>query len=99
MSDNKPDFETMRALGEVKGQLHGIAELIKESNASVNRRLDDLKDSVDTRFNDHAHRISKLEANERSTAIKAAAIGATAGAVSCVVGQLLGAIAKFKIGG
>jgi hypothetical protein len=99
MSDSKADPETMRALGEVKGQLTGIAELIRESNASVNRRLDDLKHSVDARFNDHGQRITKLEENERSTAIKAAAIGATAGAASGIVGQILGAIVKFKIGG
>ncbi len=105
-----PDPETLRALGQVQGQLNGIADLIRETAASTNRRIDDLKDSVDARFDDHdkrighvekvhGERISRLEDNERGTAIKAAAIGASAGAASGIVGQLLGAIVKIKIGG
>jgi len=109
-SDNKADPETLRALGQVQGQLHGIAELIRETAASTNRRIDDLKESVDARFDDHSKRItqienvhgariSRLEDNERSTAIKAAGIGAAAGAASGIVGHLVGAIIKLKIGG
>lgn len=104
------DPETLRALGQVQGQLNGIADLIRETSAATNRRIDDLKDSVDARFDDHGKRItqietvhgkriSRLEDNERNTAIKAAAIGAGAGAVSGVVSQVLSAIVKFKTGG
>ncbi|WP_375184017.1 hypothetical protein [Aquabacterium sp.] len=94
-----PDHETLRALGQVQGQLNGIADLIKETSAATNRRIDDLKATMDDRFQDHGERISRLESNERATAIKAAGIGAAAGAASGVVGQLLGALVKFKIGG
>lgn len=98
MSDT-PDRETLRALGQVQGQLTGIENLIRDTAASTNRRIDDLKDSVDTRFEDHSNRIARLENNERATAIKAAGIGAAAGAASGVVGQVLGALFKFKTGG
>lgn len=94
-----PDPETLRALGQVQGQLNGIADLIRETSAATNRRIDDLKETMDDRFQDHGERISRLENNERATAIKAAAIGATAGAASGVVGQVLGALFKFKTGG
>lgn len=94
-----PDSETIRALGQVQGQLNGIADLIRETSAATNRRIDDLKETMDDRFQDHGERISRLENNERATAIKAAAIGATAGAASGVVGQVLGALFKFKTGG
>ena len=93
-----PDPETLRALGQVQGQLNGIADLIRETSAATNRRIDDLKETMDDRFQDHGERISRLENNERATAIKAAAIGATAGAASGVVGQVLGAIFRFKTG-
>lgn len=94
-----PDPETLRALGQVQGQLNGIADLIRETSAATNRRIDDLKETMDDRFQDHGERISRLENNERATAIKAAAIGATAGAASGVFGQVIGALFKFKTGG
>jgi len=94
-----PDPETLRALGQVQGQLNGIADLIRETSASTNRRIDDLKETMDDRFQDHGDRISRLENNERTTAIKAAGIGAAAGAASGIVGQLLGALVKIKLGG
>lgn len=94
-----PDPDTLRALGQVQGQLTGIENLIREGNASTNRRIDDLKEAVDDRLQDHGDRIARLEHNERATAIKAAAIGAAAGATSGVFGHLVGAIFKFKIGG
>jgi hypothetical protein len=96
---SSPDPDTLRALGHVQGQLNGIADLIRETSASTNRRIDDLKETMDDRFQDHGDRITRLENNERGTAIKAAGIGAAAGAVSGIVGQLLGALVKFKIGG
>lgn len=106
---NTPDPDTLRALGQVQGQLTGIENLIRESSAGTNRRIDDLKDSVDARFDDHdkrigqiekihGERITRLEDNERGTAIKAAAIGASAGAVSGIVSQILGVIVKIKTG-
>lgn len=96
---SSPDPHTMAVLGEVKGQLSGIAVLIKETNDSTNRRLDDLKKSVDDRLKTHEERIGRLESNERGTAIKAAALGATSGAAAGLVGQFLGMLVKIKIGG
>lgn len=93
------DHETLRALGEVKGELRGIADLIRETNASTNRRLDDLKGSVDDRFKDHGQRIARLETNERNTAIRTAAIGAISGLTGTVVGQALANFFRIKGGG
>lgn len=95
----EPNPETMRALGEVKGQLNGIAELLRESAKATNRRLDDLKESVDGRFKDHAERIHRLENNERDTAIKTGAIGVVTGLTGALVGNFLSSLFKIKGGG
>jgi type II secretory pathway component PulM len=93
------DPETLKALGQVQGQLEGIANLIKESSAATNRRIDDLSASMNRSLTDHGKRITRLEDNERSTAIKSAAIGAAAGATAGIIGQFFGALAKIKTGG
>lgn len=73
-------------LGEVLGQLKGIQVAIQASRDDTNRRIDDLRISIDgrfqahdTRLNGHEERIGKLEDKERSTAIRSSASGAATG--------------------
>jgi len=94
-----PEIDTLHALGQVQGQLKGIADLIRETSASTNRRIDDLRASVDTRFEGHGKRITRLEDNERSTAIKAAAIGAASGATAGFISKFISALVALKSGG
>lgn len=93
------DHDTIRALGQLTGEVRGIADLIRETNASTNRRLDDLKASVDDRFADHGKRIARLEDNERATAMRTAAIGAMSGLAGTAIGQAIASIFRIKLGG
>ena len=93
------DPETLRALGEVKGKLDGLADLIKDNSRSTNQRLDDLKKSVDDRFADHGQRISRLENNERSTAIQTASIGVLSGLAGTALGQAFAKVLGKALGG
>lgn len=101
--------QTARELGELKGQLTQIAQLIQATHestnqridaahAATNQRIDDYQKSNEARMDSHEKRIGTLEQNERATAIKAAAIGATAGALSGFLGQIAGAVVKAKTG-
>lgn len=65
MSDENSSYAVM--LGEVKGQLVGISDLIKQSNAATHQRIADLSNKLDAqtqainaRINDH-----KAEVDQR----------------------------------
>ncbi len=73
------------AMGEVKGILEGIKDLIEQGNKATNQRIDDLRLSLAGRLDTHETRISKLEDKERATAIRTAATGATASLVVAAV--------------
>lgn len=72
-------------LGEVKGQLTAMTQLMLANHQSTNQRIDDLKDSINTRLNGHEGRIGTLEKNERNTAIKAGTAGALAGSLAAAL--------------
>ncbi len=74
-------LQTMQQLAEVKGQLTNIFTLIKDGQNSTNQRIDDLRKSVETRFSGVEERLTRVEENERSTALRAAGSGALMGAI------------------
>lgn len=76
-------------LAEVKGQLTQIATQLSLSTDATNRRIDDLRHSVEGRLGGHEKRIGDLERNERGTAIKVAGIAAGASALVSGLAQLL----------
>lgn len=83
----------LAAVESLKLQLSGIENLVKVQHDATNVRIDDLRHSIESRVKSHEDRIGKLEANERSTAIKAAG-------VSALVSTLIAAsIAYLKVGG
>lgn len=49
-------------LGEIKGELHGIRELVNHNSEATNRRIDDLKDSVEQRLEDHRSHSAEMHA-------------------------------------
>lgn len=77
---------------EVKGQLNGLIGIIQNNHESSNRRLDDFRQSMESRMGGVEDRLGKLEENERGTAIRSSATGALAGAI------VAGAIAALKSG-
>ena len=50
MSD---DNDLLMVLGEIRGELKGIRELVHASGESTNRRVDDLNKSINSRLEDH----------------------------------------------
>jgi len=53
------------------------------------QRLDDMQSHWDGRLNTHEGRISRVEANERSTALRSAATGGLTGAITSVLAELI----------
>lgn len=68
-------------LGQVKGQLTAITDLIRQNHAATQTRIEDLSKSVGVRFDGIEKRLATLEQNERGTAMRSASAGALAGAV------------------
>lgn len=91
------DLATAQELGKVQGQLTAITQLLQAHHEANNKRMDDLQKAIDGRFDTLETRIQTLEQNERSTAIKAAASGATAAGVAMLL--IEGVKHALKIGG
>lgn len=68
-------------LSEVKGQLTSLMTMISLNHNNTNQRIDDLRHSIEHRFNGVETRVGKLETNERSTAIRVTGIAASASAL------------------
>lgn len=84
MSD--PNVAMLNQLAEVQGQLKVMTQLLMHQNQSTNQRLDDMRSSMETRFDGVDSRISTLEKNERDTALRTAGIASiSAAAVSAVM--------------
>ena len=80
----------MAQLGEVKGQLTIMMQLMQQNHDSTHQRINDFRHSVEGRLGGVEARIGVIEKNERGTAIKSATSGALAGAV------MAGGIAVLK---
>ena len=78
-----PDNNTtvLVELGQVKGQLSALTDLIRQNHTATQTRIEDLSKSVGVRFDGIEKRLATLEQNERGTAIRAAGTGALAGAI------------------
>jgi hypothetical protein len=81
MSDTNINTTMLVEMGQVKGQLTAITELIRQNHTATQTRIEDLSKSVGVRFDGIEKRLGPLEANERGTAMRAAGTGALAGAV------------------
>ncbi len=81
MSEVQNNAAVLSELGQVKGQLTVLLQVIQSNNSATNQRIDDLRDSVVDRLDSHEKRISTLEANERGTAVKAGAGAVIGGAI------------------
>lgn len=68
-------------MGQVKGMLQGLTTQIQSNHEATKTRIEDLKQTVDTRFTAVEKRLSSVEANERATALRTAGAGALSGAI------------------
>ncbi|QDL55908.1 hypothetical protein [Rhodoferax aquaticus] len=78
-----PDNNTtvLVELGQVKGQLSALTDLIRQNHTATQTRIEDLSKSVGVRFDGIEKRLATLEQNERGTAMRAAGTGALSGAI------------------
>lgn len=81
MSDPNNNTAVLVELGQVKGQLNALTELIRQNHSATQTRIEDLSKSVGVRFDGVEKRLATLEANERGTAMRAAGTGALSGAI------------------
>jgi hypothetical protein len=73
---------TLVELGEIKGQLKLMTQMLQQNHDSTNQRIDDLRHSMEARAKGLEERVGKLETNERGTAIKAGVAGAISGVIA-----------------
>lgn len=76
-------------LGQVKGQLTLLLQMMQNNHDSTNKRIDDMRHAVEGRLEGVEGRVSVLEKNERGTAVRSAASGA---ASALIVSASLAAI-------
>lgn len=88
------DLTALAVANEVRTQLATIMVMLQANKdameahqKSTHQRIDDMKEAIGTRIDDHGRRIKTLEGNERSTALKVSGIGALAGTASAVLVQ------------
>lgn len=55
------DAATLEKLGRIEGLLEGITKLMNEQSQNVNRRIDDLKETVTQRIDSQQAQIGKLD--------------------------------------
>ncbi|QDL53113.1 hypothetical protein [Rhodoferax aquaticus] len=81
MSDPNNNTTVLVELGQVKGQLSALTDLIRQNHTATQTRIEDLSKSVGVRFDGIEKRLATLEQNERGTAMRAAGTGALSGAI------------------
>lgn len=94
MSADDIQARTLAELGEVKGQLAAITQLITLNQAATHQRIDDLRHAMTGRMDGHENRLGRLEQNERGTAIRAGATGALAAALVTATVEGLKAVGR-----
>jgi Flp pilus assembly CpaE family ATPase len=85
----KQDLDNVRALTAVATELKGMRELLAQHMESSDRRMGDIKDAIDGQLEGHENRISRLENNERATAIRSAAMGAAGGGITAILAEVV----------
>ncbi len=79
--NNEINAATLAQLGEVKGQLAIIIQMIQHNHNATHQRIDDLRHTMEGRFTGVDSRLTVLEKNERGTALRTATVGAVAAAL------------------
>lgn len=83
MPDSSSDsiHAVLTQLGEVKGQLNLLSQMIATNHVATHQRIDDLRQAIGQRVDNVEDRVKVLESNERSTAVRVGGIAATSSAV------------------
>ena len=82
-------LQMLQELSRVSGQLDAITKMINQQGETTHQRIDDMRRSVEQRFDGIEKRLGTLEQNERGTAARTAAVGALSGALVTAGMQLL----------
>ena len=72
----------MNQLGKLDGQMQMLMSVMQSNNASTHQRIDDMRAAIAGQLDSVEKRLGTLEANERSTAVKASSAGAIAGVIA-----------------
>ncbi|MES2946222.1 MAG: hypothetical protein V4772_25410 [Pseudomonadota bacterium] len=90
MNGEAENTSVLVKLGEVDGQLKLMAQMMQQHHDSTNRRIEDMRHSVEGQIEGVERRVETLEQNERSTAIR------SAGSSALVLGAI--EVIKFLVG-
>ncbi len=88
MSENEDKL--LLVLGEIKGELKGIRELVHSSGQSTNQRIDDLSRAINSRIEDHQNstdtRFSEMndKINRKSTMLGGGSGALAAGVIEVI---------------
>lgn len=83
------DQDLLLLLGELRGDMKGIRDLLESNQQSTNTRIEDLSKVIDTRLSATEDRVSRLEEGERSLIWKVGGIGGTAGAIGAMLAEVV----------
>jgi hypothetical protein len=89
------ESQVLQTLGLVMGELKGLRGQLADGTAATNRRIDDLKDSIDKRLDVQETRIETLETGQKLLLTKTASYGGLAGGLVSGIIELI----KWKSGG
>lgn len=94
-----PDANTqvLTLLGEIRGELRGIRQVMQANHESTQQRIDDFATANETRFKGIEERLSKMESGKHTLMIRTGVSGASAGGLVAVVVELVRM--GLKIGG
>lgn len=95
MSDSQDrEIATAAQIASMEAKIDMLMDLVEKGQQDTHRRIDDLRHAFEKRLETNESRIATLEANERQTAIKAAAFGAASSAATTVFMDLLKGLFK-----
>lgn len=86
--------QVIQLLGEIKGELKGINQVIHANHSSVQQRFDDMQKSIDQRFDSIEKRVEHVESEQKNIIWKVASWSSLGGAVVAGSVELMKVLAK-----
>ena len=81
--------QIIQLLGEIRGELRGVSEVIKNNHAAVNQRLEDMASSNERRFDAIEKRVEHVETEQKNMIWKISGWSGLGGALVAGVIELL----------
>lgn len=90
MADNNNNDQVLFLLGQIKGELTGIKDLVQSSSETTNRRIDDLANAMNRRIDDHQSSTdARFESIQKQITKKGAAAGGGSGLVVAGIVEII----------